>query len=55
MNVKFIVAYNFTKRFVVPVLLGAFVGWLANHGYNNWIPVVCDSANVAGIIIEECK
>ena len=54
-NAKLGIALAVAKRVVVPVLVGATVGWLAAHGYNNWADAVCSVANAAGISVTECN
>jgi hypothetical protein len=53
-NAKFAIALAVIKRAVVPILVGATVGWLAAHGYNNWADAVCSVSNAAGIHVAEC-
>ena len=42
------------KRTVVPVLVGATVGWLVAHGYNNWADAVCSVSYALGVSVSEC-
>lgn len=55
MNAKYMVYMAIAKRVIVPVLVGAAVGWLIAHGYNNWADAVCSVAHAAGIPVTECK
>lgn len=54
-NAKLAIALGIAKRVIIPVLVGATVGWLAAHGYNNWADAVCSVSNAAGISVAECK
>jgi len=54
-NAKLLIAMGIAKRVIVPVLVGATVGWLAAHGYNNWADAVCAVSNAAGIPVTECN
>jgi hypothetical protein len=54
-NAKLGIALAVAKRVVVPVLVGAAVGWLAAHGYDKWADAVCGVANAAGVMVTECK
>lgn len=54
-NAKFALALAVAKRAIVPVLVGAAVGWLIAHGYNNWADAVCSVSNAAGIYVAECE
>lgn len=54
-NAKFVMALAVAKRVVIPVLVGAAVGWLIAHGYNNWADAVCSVSNAAGIFVAECQ
>lgn len=54
-NARLAIALAIVKRAVVPVLVGASVGWLVAHGYNNWADAVCSVSNAAGISVAECK
>lgn len=53
-NAKLVIALGIAKRVVIPVLVGATVGWLAAHGYNNWADAVCAVSVAAGIPVAEC-
>lgn len=53
-NAKLLVAMGIAKRVVIPVLVGATVGWLIAHGYNNWADAVCSVSNALGIYVAEC-
>ena len=54
-NAKLAIALAVAKRAILPVLVGASVGWLAAHGYNNWADAVCSVSNAAGISVMECN
>lgn len=53
-NAKLAIVVAVLKRAVVPILVGATVGWLIAHGYNNWADAVCSVSNAAGIPVTEC-
>lgn len=54
-NAKLAIALAVARRVAVPIVIGATVGWLAAHGYNNWAAAVCSVSDAMGIIVEECK
>jgi hypothetical protein len=54
-NAKLAVAMAIARRVAFPIVIGAAVGWLAAHGYNNWATAVCSVSDALGIIVEECK
>lgn len=54
-NAKLVVALGIAKRVVIPVLVGATVGWLVAHGYNNWADAVCSVSNAFGVFVAECN
>lgn len=54
MNAKYMVYVAIAKRTVVPVLVGATVGWLVAHGYNNWADAVCSVSYALGVSVSEC-
>ena len=54
-NAKLAIALAVAKRVIVPVLVGATVGWLAAHGYNKWADAVCSVSNAVGISVTECN
>jgi len=54
-NARLAIALAVAKRAIIPVLVGATVGWLVAHGYNNWADAVCSVSNAAGIYVAECK
>ena len=53
-NAKLAIVMGIAKRVVIPVLVGATVGWLVAHGYNNWADAVCSVSNALGIYVTEC-
>lgn len=53
-NAKLAIALAVAKRAALPVIIGAAVGWLAAHGYNNWAIAVCSVSDALGIIVTEC-
>lgn len=55
MDYRITILIGVIKRFALPVAIGTLILWLANHGYNNWIPIICDITNNFGIIVTECK
>ena len=54
-NAKLVVALGIAKRVVIPVLVGATVGWLVAHGYNNWADAVCSVSHAFGVFVAECS
>jgi hypothetical protein len=54
-NAKYTVALALIKRAVIPILVGAAVGWLAANGYNHWADAVCSSADAMAIRVKECE
>lgn len=54
-NAKLAVGLAIAKRVALPIIIGATVGWLAAHGYNNWATAVCSISDALGIIVSECK
>ena len=53
-NAKYTVALALIKRAVIPILVGAAVGWLVATGYNHWADAVCSSSDALGISVKEC-
>lgn len=53
-NAKLAIALGVLRRVAVPIIIGASVGWLAAHGYNNWATAVCSVSDAMGIYVEEC-
>ena len=54
-NAKLAVALAVARRVALPIIIGATVGWLAAHGYNNWATAVCSVSDALGIYVEECQ
>jgi hypothetical protein len=54
-NAKYTIALALIKRAVIPVLVGAVVGWLVANGYNHWADAVCSSSDALGISVKECN
>ena len=54
-NAKLAIALAVAKRAALPIIVGAAVGWLAAHGYNNWATAVCSVSDAMGIFVEECQ
>lgn len=55
MNAKFFIIMGIVKRFIVPVVVGAAVGWLIANGYNHWADAVCSIGDALGLDVTECK
>lgn len=55
MNAKFYIVMGIIKRFVIPVVVGASVGWLIANGYNHWADAVCSIGDALGMDVKECK
>lgn len=53
-NAKLAIILGVARRVAVPIVIGATVGWLIAHGYNNWAAAVCSVADALGIFVEEC-
>jgi hypothetical protein len=47
-------AWSIGRKFILPALLGALVGWMAAHGYNNWVGVVCAVSDALLVSVEGC-
>ena len=54
-NAKLAIALAVAKRAALPIIVGAAVGWLVAHGYNNWATAVCSVSDAMGIFVEECQ
>jgi len=54
-NAKLAIFVAVARRVAIPIVIGATVGWLAAHGYNNWATAVCSVSDAMGIVVEECK
>lgn len=54
MNAKFLIVMGIIKRFVVPIMVGAAVGWLIANGYNHWADALCSISHALGFDVTEC-
>jgi hypothetical protein len=54
MDVRFTAIMFAVRRYGLPVVMGAAIGWLANHGYDNWASVGCSVADALAVYVEEC-
>ncbi len=54
-NAKLAIILGVIRRTAIPIIIGATVGWLASHGYNNWADVVCSVADAMAVYVEECQ
>ena len=54
-NAKLAIILGVARRVAIPIVIGATVGWLMAHGYNNWATAVCSVSDAMGIYVEECQ
>lgn len=55
MDYRLTILIGAIKRFAIPVAIGSLILWLANHGYSNWIPIICDITDNLTILVSECE
>ena len=55
MNAKYVFYMGIIKRFILPIVVGATVGWLIANGYNHWADAVCSIGDALGLNVTECK
>lgn len=48
------IAWSIGRKFVLPALLGALVGWMVAHGYDSWVGVVCAVSDALLVSVEGC-
>jgi hypothetical protein len=54
MNAKFQATWFVIRKFALPVLFGALIGWLTTHGYHEWREPTCGVAGALGVVVEGC-
>ena len=55
MDIKWNIVISVIKRIALPMAIGSLVLWLMSHGYDDWVPVICGTADNLGIVVTECK
>lgn len=54
MNAKIQATWFVVRKFALPVIFGALIGWLSANGYNQWREPACGVATALGVNVEEC-
>jgi hypothetical protein len=55
MDIKWNIVIGVIKRIALPMAVGSLVLWLMSHGYDDWVPVICGTADNLGIAVTECN
>jgi len=55
MDIKLKIALYWGKRIILPVVLGASVGWAMSHGHDKWADVICSFSEAILVDVKECK
>ena len=54
MDIKWNIVISVIKRIALPMAIGSLILWLMSHGYDDWVPVICGTADNLGIVVTEC-
>lgn len=55
MDIKWNIVISVIKRIALPMAVGSVVLWLMSHGYDDWVPVICGTADNLGVVVTECE
>ena len=54
MDIKWNIVISVIKRIALPMAVGSLVLWLMHNGFNDWVPIICGTADNLGIVVTEC-